>query len=205
MKENSKTYSRLLKTGISLARSKGLEGFNIRELCSKAGVNLGVFHYYFKSRENFNNIVFKTIYSDIAGKIRLDISLDNSPRENFAYMLKHISVSACENKALFASLIKDMINGNKNVRKVVEQNVSETVNMMLRGLDRSKKLGIIIDADKLNLFSMLVLPVVMPHIFTGFAGKAGFSGFGGIFGKGTVIKTDEAIDLALNSVFKNKA
>ncbi|MCL2335256.1 MAG: TetR family transcriptional regulator [Endomicrobia bacterium] len=198
MKENSATYARLVKAGISLARKKGLEGFNIRELCAKSGANLGVFHYYFKSRENFNNIIFNTLYSDIAGKIRLDISLQHSPRENFAYILKHLSSFAEENKTLLASLIKDLINGNKKVRKAVAQNVSQTVNMIFRGLDRSKKLGILIDGDKSNLFFMAVLPVIAPHILAGFAGKSGFAGFNGFEN----IKTEEAIELALNSIFK---
>ena len=45
---------KLLRAGIQLARAKGLGGFTVREVCARSRVNLGMFHYYFTNKDNFD-------------------------------------------------------------------------------------------------------------------------------------------------------
>jgi AcrR family transcriptional regulator len=88
MKDKAKSYDRLIKIGIELTRQKGLESFNVRELCLKAKVNLGMFHYYFKNKNKFNEIILKSVYSELMRDIKINVSDKNTPKENIIHIHK---------------------------------------------------------------------------------------------------------------------
>ncbi|MGE4384274.1 MAG: TetR/AcrR family transcriptional regulator [Endomicrobiaceae bacterium] len=52
----------LLEKGEELILEVGFEQFSIRGVCKKAGVNLGMFHYYFKTKEHFVKVLFEHLF-----------------------------------------------------------------------------------------------------------------------------------------------
>lgn len=52
----------LLEKGEELVLEVGFEQFSIRGVCKKAGVNLGMFHYYFKTKEHFVKVLFEHLF-----------------------------------------------------------------------------------------------------------------------------------------------
>ncbi len=59
MKEKEDKKEKLLNAAQELFEEKGFEGVKMRELSEKAGVNKGLLHYYFKSKEAIFHEVFK--------------------------------------------------------------------------------------------------------------------------------------------------
>ena len=141
MKDKAKSYDRLLDTGVRLARQKGLEGFNVRELCLKAKVNLGMFHYYFKNKDNFNKIILKAIYSTLLCDIKISVSDKNAPEENIERILNAVVDFFDKNRELVISLIKDLIKGNKKVYKFAADNFTVHIKMLISEIQRAKKNG----------------------------------------------------------------
>lgn len=43
----------------------GISSISIRSICIEAGVNLGMFYYYFKSKENFIKVLFNSMIEDL--------------------------------------------------------------------------------------------------------------------------------------------
>jgi AcrR family transcriptional regulator len=66
MKEDKK--EKLIETAQKLFEEKGYDGVRMRELSERAGVNKGLLHYYFKSKE----AIFHDVFIRKAGKLYLN-------------------------------------------------------------------------------------------------------------------------------------
>lgn len=74
-----------MAAAMELFRKKGLDGVNMRELAEKAGVNKGLLHYYFKSKDAIFREVFirhaGLMWGDILGVIGRPGNLDGKLEE----------------------------------------------------------------------------------------------------------------------------
>jgi TetR/AcrR family transcriptional regulator len=55
---NNETRDRILEAAMELFRSKGLNGMSMRDLAEQAGVNKGLLHYYFKTKD----VLFREVF-----------------------------------------------------------------------------------------------------------------------------------------------
>jgi AcrR family transcriptional regulator len=53
----SDTDQRLVDTALEMAKHSGLSNLKLRDVAQKAGVNLGMFHYHFKTKDQFTRAV----------------------------------------------------------------------------------------------------------------------------------------------------
>ncbi len=59
----------LLAAGRELFASRGCAGLAIREVVDAAGVNLGMFHYHFKTREAFLRALLQSVYEEMYSQL----------------------------------------------------------------------------------------------------------------------------------------
>ena len=59
----------LLAAGRELFASRGCAGLSIREVADAAGVNLGMFHYHFKTREAFLRALLQSVYEEMYSQL----------------------------------------------------------------------------------------------------------------------------------------
>lgn len=64
-KKSEITKAKLVETAKELFLEKGFDGLKMQELADKAGMNKGLLHYYFKSKES----LFKAIFSEAMSSI----------------------------------------------------------------------------------------------------------------------------------------
>lgn len=68
---NNETRQRIVEAARELFRTKGQDGVNMRELAEHAGVNKGLLHYYFKTKEAIFSEVFAQqvtlMYQEVGG------------------------------------------------------------------------------------------------------------------------------------------
>ena len=78
MKENSK--EKALLTAKQLFMEKGKDGVRMQEIADKAGVNKGLLHYYFKSKNDLFMEVFaeeaKHLYGDLNDILKSDLAME---------------------------------------------------------------------------------------------------------------------------------
>src|SRR6187399_656329 len=55
----------LLAAGRALLPEVGCAGLTIRQVAEVAGVNIGMFHYHFKTREAFLRAVLQSVYEEM--------------------------------------------------------------------------------------------------------------------------------------------
>ena len=161
------TDKKLLNAGVTLARRKGLSGFTVRELCAKSKVNLGMFHYYFKTKQRFDREVLRLIYEQMMQDIRIETSPLASARKNTESILKSIYSFVRKNRVLISALAADVLGGDKNTLQFIVKHFTEHVSLLLQQLRRG---GLTPQAAAMPIGSLavtLVLPVALPQLFSG--------------------------------------
>ena len=69
--KDNETRQRIVDAAMALFREKGMDGMSMRELAEAAGVNKGLLHYYFKTKEALFREVFShqvtMLYKEVGG------------------------------------------------------------------------------------------------------------------------------------------
>lgn len=88
IKHGNTTRAKLLATARELFITKGVDRVGVREIATKAGVNLSLMNYYFQSKENLLDQIFEVSIKEIASKqkeiLNSEKSLEDKIRE-FVY------------------------------------------------------------------------------------------------------------------------
>jgi AcrR family transcriptional regulator len=75
-KHGNATRLKLMETARELFIAKGVDRVGVREIASKAGVNLSLMNYYFQSKENLLEQIFEQSIKDNGQKIRQILNAD---------------------------------------------------------------------------------------------------------------------------------
>jgi len=105
-----------------MLRKSGLSRMNLREVAAKAGVNLGMFHYHFKTKDKFIRAVLQDSYEKFFRDFSLKVEEGKSPLEKLRQALFALARFARDNRQLFVSLLQDALNGNNLAREFARDN-----------------------------------------------------------------------------------
>lgn len=61
---------KMLRVGATMLRQNGAAALSIREVAKKEGVNLGMFNYYFKDKNEFIRTILEDTYSPFITDLR---------------------------------------------------------------------------------------------------------------------------------------
>src|SRR3954470_25078628 len=106
----------LIAAGRELFPARGCAGLSVREVAEAAGVNLGMFHYHFKSREAFLRAVMQVGYEEMFGRLTLESSRDGTTEDRLRYALATIARFLRDNRRFIARLLADALNGEACAR-----------------------------------------------------------------------------------------
>src|SRR6476620_4535652 len=97
----------LLATGRDLFPDRGCAGLSVREVAEAAGVNLGMFHYHFKTREAFLRAVMQGGYEEMFARLTLESSREGSTPERLGHAMRAIARFVRDNRRFMARLLAD--------------------------------------------------------------------------------------------------
>ena len=115
----------LVAAGRALYPSNGAAGLTIRQVSDAAGVNIGMFHYHFKTREAFLRAVLQANYEEMFAQLPLPAAKapqDVSQKELLRAALTALGHWALENRAFVARLLVDAMAGDTVVRQFFAAN-----------------------------------------------------------------------------------
>lgn len=101
----------LLDAGLDLLPLTGCAGLSVRRVTDHAGVNLGMFHYHFKTKENFIKAVLQRTYEEMFSALTLHIHPDRPPLQNLRDALDVIAGFGLKNARLLVRIMGDAMNG----------------------------------------------------------------------------------------------
>lgn len=123
----------LLEAGRELFPERGCAGMSVREVADKAGVNLGMFHYHFKSREAFLRALMQAGYEEMFSRLSLVSEQAGDTTERLRYALRTISRFVRDHRRFVGRLLSDALNGEPVVRDFIRDNLPRHL-AVLRGL-----------------------------------------------------------------------
>lgn len=170
---SSNTDEKLIRTGVSLARQKGLKNFTVRELCARSQVNLGMFHYYFKTRETFDAAVLKSLYEEMMSAITVEVLPSRTPRQNIESALRAVYAFAGKNRRLISRLIGDSFSGDRQIVHLVSQLFGQHVSVLINELKRAQQLGQLRTQNVRDALLLLLPQVPLAQAVLGLAERMG--------------------------------
>jgi len=123
----------LLQAGRELFPDRGCAAMSVREVAEKAGVNLGMFHYHFKSRDAYLRSLMQLGYEEMFSKLTLVDEQAGDTVERLRYALRTISRFVRDNRRFVARLLTDALNGEAIARDFLHENLPRHLSVV-RGL-----------------------------------------------------------------------
>lgn len=165
------TDQRLIAAARRLLLKTGATGLNLRAVAKAAGVNLGMFHYHFGSKEAFIRRVLMDSYQDFFRSLQQECTRcsQEQPIEALRTAALCISRFARDNRALLLALAHDVMNGNRAAADFVRRNLTAHVGLLLQLAQEGMRAGVIRHMPLPTAMSFLVGSIVAPSIMSDIA------------------------------------
>ena len=111
------TDKRLLAAGRLVLQEHGFSGLSLRAVAAKAKVNLGMFSYHFKGKEDFVAQVAQGIYDDFFKDFSVQVEEEKDPLVALRKGLVRVAFFIRDHQVLARSLAKDLMNGNADAKR----------------------------------------------------------------------------------------
>ena len=194
----------LLAAGRELLPARGCAGLSIREVAEAAGVNLGMFHYHFKSREAFLRALLQTMYEDMFSQLAFQGSVDSFPMDNLRAALRFMGRFLRANRPILARVIADALCGDPIALEFLRANMPRHLGVMHALILRGQAAGEIRPMPIPQALGFCAGSLAMPIIFGGAVVASGSLGKAGSHALEAAVLSDEAIDarieLALGAI-----
>ncbi len=123
----------LLKAGRALVGETGCAGLTIRQVAEAAGVNIGMFHYHFRTREAFLRAVLQEAYDEMFERFKARASEGDGPTGRLRSALGLLGRFMRDNRKFLARVLADALCGNAVAIEFFRANAPRHLGV-LRGL-----------------------------------------------------------------------
>lgn len=184
----------LLAAGRALLPERGCAGLSIREVADAADVNLGMFHYHFKTREAFLRALLQQMYEEMYSQLTYQGSAEWGPVENLRAALRFMGRFLRSNRPMIARVLADALCADPVALEFVRTNMPRHLGVMQ---------ALIVEGQKLGAFRPIPVPqalgfcagsLAMPIIFGGAVAESGVLGKAGTKTLSEALLSDAAID-----------
>ena len=149
---------RLLKAGAELLENGGLAALSVRGAARKAGVNLGLFHYHFKSRDQFAARVLQEGYERFFGALSMESFGKAPPLERLRAALLVLGRFGRDHRRLFMALHLDAMRGEAVALDFARANIPRHVGVLS---------CLVEECRRARAIKPLPVPVVIPFLIGG--------------------------------------
>ncbi len=157
----------LIQAAQEMLKHSGMSSMNLRDLAKKAGVNSGMFHYHFKTKERFMRAVLQDLYEKFFKDFSLGVDQERTALEKLRKALFKVGQFSRDNRKLILSMLQDVLAQNKLVRDFFKDNSKRHGEVILRLLGQCKKEGIVEKRPDLQIACFLMTAINAPAMAIG--------------------------------------
>lgn len=164
---------RLIRAAMEMIPQGGLAGISVRQVAVRAGVNLGMYHYHFKTKQDFHRRILDSMYETFFSRLTeaLEGAGGKSPRERLKKTVLAGAGFIRENRALLFGLARDLFADNAEVIRFARINFPRHVVLLVRLVRDCQKAGVIRPMPVVHVLPFLFASVIGPIFAMGFIGK----------------------------------
>jgi len=134
----------LLAAGRELFATRGCAGLSIREVAEAAGVNLGMFHYHFKTREAFLRAVLQGVYEEMYSQLVAagsQAAAATSALERLRAALRFMGRFVRANRPVLARVLADALCHEPIALQFLRDNAPRHIGVLFALIDEAKSSG----------------------------------------------------------------
>ncbi len=133
----------LLAAGRALFPPRGCAGLSLREVADAAGVNLGMFHYHFGSREAFLRALMQQAYEEMFSTLTLEVARRGDAIEHLRAALRVLGRFLRGNRPFLARVLADALSGEQCAREFMRENAPRHLAVLQKHIAEGQAAGLI--------------------------------------------------------------
>jgi AcrR family transcriptional regulator len=184
----------LLAAGRALLPQRGCAGLSIREVADAASVNLGMFHYHFKTREAFLRTLLQSMYEEMFSQLTVQRDASWGAVENLRAALRFMGRFVRSNRPILARVLADALCADPIAREFLSQNMHRHLGHMQALIELGQKEGVLKRMPVPQALGFCAGSLAMPIIFGGAVAESGALGKAGAKRLTEALLSDAAID-----------
>ena len=139
---------------------------SIRSLCTKTGVNIGMFTYLFGTREKFIECIHRDLFHEFLHELKSVVNSSTVPLERLKLGILKLAEVASDDRLLILGLMRDALNKDPVTQKMFKKFVPEDIILILDTIAECQKSGDLPKSlNPLEIFAILMPPFLMPSLF----------------------------------------
>ncbi|MEO7497641.1 MAG: TetR/AcrR family transcriptional regulator [Massilia sp.] len=152
----------LIAAGLALLPETGCAGLSVRKLADRAGVNLGMFHYHFKNKDNFIRAVLQHMYEEMFASLQLQADPAHSGIDNLHAALGALTGFTHRHRRLLLMLASEAMRGEALPQEFLRANLPRHLGLLARLMRQGQDEGDIIDLPVAQLLPFVMGAVAGP-------------------------------------------
>ena len=160
-----------LAAGRALLPESGCAGLTIRQVAEAAGVNIGMFHYHFKTREAFLRAVMQETYEEMFAQLTFEVARprDASPVEHLRAAMRVVARFARDNRRFIARILADALGGDATARVFIAENLPRHFTLLTALIQKGQQTGALRPLAPRQALAFCIGAVAMPILVGGAA------------------------------------
>jgi AcrR family transcriptional regulator len=196
----------LLAAGRALLPQRGCAGLSVREVADAAGVNLGMFHYHFKSREAFLRGLLQSVYEEMYAQLAFEADPRLGPMEALRAALRFMARFVRANRPVLARVLGDALCGDPIANEFLRANLPRHLGMIVGLIEAAQAKGLVREMAPVQALGLCAGSLAMPILVGGAVVESGVLGTAGSKRVEAALLSDAALDqrieLALAAISK---
>jgi len=184
----------LLAAGRELFPTRGCSGLSISEVAEAAGVNLGMFHYHFKSREAFMRALLQTMYEDMYSQLTFEADKKLGPMEALRAALRFMGRFVRANRPFLARVLGDAVCGDPIATEFLRANFPRHLGVILALIEAGQAGGYLKPIPPPQALGICAGSLAMPILVGGAIADSGAMGPNGTKMISEALLSDAALD-----------
>ncbi len=200
---------RLIEAAQKMLKKNSLSQMNVRQVAAEAGVNLGMFHYHFKTKDQFIRAVLQDLYEKFFKNFGLKIEEADTNLEKLRQALFAVGQFARDNRVLALAILRDLLDHNQETLNFIKTNATRHAVVLWELVSQCQKEGSLEKMPKPQAMAFMMPAVAGPALVLAGVESVASSllSKGLLKGAGMMILSDEAlkkrIDMALKGLGAN--
>jgi len=154
----------LLQSGRELYAERGAARLSVRALTQHAGVNLGMFHYHFKTKDAFLAQLLEGWYEEMFVRLRSSAQQAGPSIERLREALFFLASFVRDHAAVLGRVISDAAAGEPVAVEFMRTNAPRHLRVLLALMAQAQKEGSLAKVPPLQRFIFVMSGVAMPLI-----------------------------------------
>lgn len=155
----------LLASGRALFPRSGCAGLSVRAVADHAGVNLGMLHYHFRTKDNFLRTLLQEAYEEMYAALAGAVALQGRAIDRLRDALLALAAFARERRELLGRLWMDVLGGEPVATEFMRANAPRHLGLLLGLMQEAEDDGDLRPLPPLQRFATVMGAVVMPILF----------------------------------------